>query len=229
MHYRSSGSGKMFNSLVKFQARTSASDSEFWSSKDLPHFSTAAVLGDDAVECQVEMVESWLRKSGSLPLSIQMREPVDGVWPELLAHRTRWEYVKLIISVDRCTIDGPMPFLRQLAIHDTYGQSIAVVLRDAPLLRTVTLFGVNYSLGYLPLSQLASLSLVGTTPTESWPILQEAVNLAHCELMLCGEGILRPHLYLPHLKSLALWVFDRFSQPLTQSLDPFVVPALRTL
>ncbi|KAJ7802702.1 hypothetical protein B0H14DRAFT_2528285 [Mycena olivaceomarginata] len=42
-------------------------------------------IGNDAVECQVEMVESWLRKSGSLPLSIQMREPVDGVWPELLA------------------------------------------------------------------------------------------------------------------------------------------------
>ncbi|KAJ6602792.1 hypothetical protein DFH09DRAFT_1125523 [Mycena vulgaris] len=201
-------------------------------------------MGNDAFGRQIEMVESWLNRSASCPLSIRMDEdtiavlPIDDVLDVIVPHYARWEHVKLLIdSVSYLPVlEGPMPFLRQLylTVDGVLQASSAVSVRQAPLLRAVTLDNSAYTtsflpnVGFLPWSQLTSLTLIVITPTECWPILQQSANLVHCELVIWGDDVPQPPVTIPRLESLVFWAFGGFP-PMTQSLDTFIVPALRTL
>ncbi|KAJ7479770.1 hypothetical protein FB451DRAFT_1131043 [Mycena latifolia] len=194
-------------------------------------------MGDNAFERQVATVESWLSRSGYCRLSVQMEEdyinnlPVDEILEAIVPHRARWEHMKLLIDLsDLPIIVGPTPLLRQLYIT-VYGQSgpAPAVAFGAPLLRKVTLTDFEYPAGFLPWSQLTSLTLVATTSPEAWPILTQAANLVHCEMIICGDNDRPPDVTLPRLESLVLWKLDPHEDPLTQCLDSFDVPALHTL
>ncbi|KAJ6602793.1 hypothetical protein DFH09DRAFT_451509 [Mycena vulgaris] len=196
-------------------------------------------IEDDVFARQIAMVKAWLSRSGSCPLSVRMdKDAIDPVQPaqELLnvivPYRARWEHAKLVIdSLSYLPIlEGPMPFLRQLylRVDGVLGMSPAISVRQAPLLRAVTLTDFEYPTAFLPWSQLTSLTLIATTPTHCWPILQQSANLVHCELVIYGDGVPQPPVTIPRLESLIFWVFDPLD-PLTQRLDTFVVPALRTL
>ncbi|KAJ6602791.1 hypothetical protein DFH09DRAFT_1125520 [Mycena vulgaris] len=195
-------------------------------------------MGNDVFARQIDMVAAWLNRSGSCALSIRMDEdaipvlPVDEVLDLIVPHCARWEHAKLVIdSVSYLPfLEGPMPFLRQLylRVDGVLETSPAISVRQAPLLRAVTLTDFEYPTAFLPWSQLTSLTLIATTPTDCWPILQQSANLVHCELIICGDDVPQPPVTIPRLESLIFWVFDP-NDPLTQHLDTFVVPALRTL
>ncbi|KAJ7161960.1 hypothetical protein C8R43DRAFT_1104947, partial [Mycena crocata] len=139
---------------------------------------------------KLERFKSWLARSGSCPLSIQMNEeayhiPTQQILDALVPHRARLEYATLYISAFHLpVIQGPMPLLRQLrllldeSIGD--GDSCVAAFDDAPLLRSVTLeFSVVEALLVrLPLYQLTRLTLKSVYPRECTPVLQQTVPVA---------------------------------------------------
>ncbi|KAJ7149185.1 hypothetical protein C8R43DRAFT_1007428 [Mycena crocata] len=191
---------------------------------------------DDDDEC---IVESWLHRSGSCSLSIQMTDSqhivADEIIEQLLPRRSRLEYIRLTIRLSHLLVlGGPMPLLRDLNINVYYEDvdpSVVrnSVFRDVPLLRSVTLNDFTYPDGFLPWSQLTSLTLIAKIPPESGPILVQAVNLLYCELIIRGDEVSYPDIKLAHLETLRLVVYDRNEGPFPQYIRSFIAPALRTL
>lgn len=191
-------------------------------------------------------VQTWLRRSGSCPLSLHMDKPKLTGWsttkfPEILVpHRTRWEYVSLHLlnwCSDLLEIIGPMPLLREMKLdascgiwhYCTHSTSLPTVFCEAPHLRSMTF--VNYtfpSIGF-PWSQLTSLSLVCIHVDVCSKLLQQTVNLVHCKV--CAVDAVKdgnePDLRLPRLESLEL-VQDHDLDVL-EYLGTFTVPALLRL
>jgi hypothetical protein len=123
-----------------------------------------------------------------------------------------------------------MPLLRHLdlALH-THPATDILAFREVPLLRTVVLNDAALSV-ILPWAQLTSLTLLNVYPRECGPILQTTSNLIRCELeVYFDRGNVRfgPDITLPYLESLSI---DRCgSRPVTDFLESFIVPALRSL
>ncbi|KAF7343919.1 F-box domain-containing protein [Mycena venus] len=182
-----------------------------------------------SVERQRYISEIWLKRSYSCPLSII----IDNWWniyefpSELVPHCARWEHLKLTGS-NLPKIDGPMPLLRDLGIM--IGLCDLFPSYDAPLLRTVFLNTVAASRITLPWKQLASLTLYWVQSSQCVAILQQTVDLVHCDLdfPIARERIhTGPDITLPYLDSLVLKNSNGGS--LIGFLDTLVVPALRIL
>jgi hypothetical protein len=182
------------------------------------------------------MLESWLNRSGGCLLSIQI--PVDYLEPHvedileaIIPHRARWEYVKLTVLLSHLIdIQGPMPLLRQLNIRVEFNdvETPAIAFSEAPLLRAVSLNDFTYPPGFMPWSQLTSLTLLATTPIECGPVLEQTINLVHCELIICGWDLIYHDIKLGCLESLTLAEFDH-GDPVVDYLDTLILPALRSL
>ncbi|KAJ7885087.1 hypothetical protein B0H14DRAFT_3856951 [Mycena olivaceomarginata] len=174
-----------------------------------------------------------------LPLSIDMEEIwniVDKSCLELLAlHRARWEYVTLAVhnESDVLTMEGSMPLLRQFEIRlEAFSPGLrAISFREAPRLRSATLWdGITRPTDLFPWSQLTSLTLIHR-PIVNTEILQLAVNLVHCHLMLWSDEIPSSDVRLPSLESLVLaqmWGIDDWDA-VTHYLETMITPSLRTL
>ncbi|KAJ7113016.1 hypothetical protein C8R44DRAFT_882052 [Mycena epipterygia] len=99
---------------------------------------------DDNILQQVHILQSWLRRSGSCPLSIQIdggmgHDFILDVFEEIVPHRARWEYLKIAHTSlsDLLTIEDPMPLLRDL--HVTASDSTpSATFRQAPRLCAFT-------------------------------------------------------------------------------------------
>ncbi|KAJ7653681.1 hypothetical protein DFH06DRAFT_1204464 [Mycena polygramma] len=196
---------------------------------------------DTAFQRQHCMLEEWLERSRSGPLSIRIQSswrsrPRPGQ-PLILkvpsfGHRTRWEHLTLfLVDPDLVISDDPMPLLSHLDVYLDTRKAFTLPL--APRLRTVTLNATAASSLTLPWVQLTSVTLRGIHPTDCTPILQQTLNVVHCELRLIqgfGGGSDHPDLVLPSLKSLALF---KESYHLPKSavgyLNSFIVPALLSL
>ncbi|KAJ6512653.1 hypothetical protein C8R45DRAFT_1206681 [Mycena sanguinolenta] len=154
--------------------------------------------------------EVWAKRSGSFPLSIHMGiERSQGIYPELLDRRARWEHLTLNVYKRAIpNIDGPMPLLRhlELAQCDDTG---SFELRDAPQLRSVVL---RYLWAVvLPWQQLTHLTIDHTD--HFLPILQQTKT--------------SPHIALPFLET---FVFNISPEKLgTQFFDLVTTPALHSL
>ncbi|KAJ7322838.1 hypothetical protein DFH08DRAFT_1029800 [Mycena albidolilacea] len=188
---------------------------------------------DPSVLCS--KLELWMSRSGCLPLSIDMKEIcniVDKSCLELLAlHRARWEYVTLAVhnDSDALTIQDPMPLLRQFEIRVEISGLAPRALREVPRLRSVTLWnGITHPIDLFPWSQLTSLTSMNS-PIENTAILQLAVNLVHCHLMVWSDEILLSDVRLPSLESLILASWDSEDEPVTHYLETMITPSLRTL
>ncbi|KAJ6486684.1 hypothetical protein C8R45DRAFT_995522 [Mycena sanguinolenta] len=190
----------------------------------------------DAEEGTLEIIESWLSRSRSLPLSFAMDSIWDVVSNECLAalvlHRARWEYITLGASneLDVLAIHGAMPLLRGFELRvDDYRPSVSLIpFHDVPRLRSLTLWDFRCPADFLPWSQLTSLPLI-FDPMESSVVLQHAVNLVHCHLVLPDgpmSGLL--DVSLPRLKSLVLMPLS-YADSATNYLTSLITPALRTL
>ncbi|KAJ7113024.1 hypothetical protein C8R44DRAFT_984867 [Mycena epipterygia] len=196
---------------------------------------------DDNILQQVHILQSWLRRSGSCPLSIQMDGGMDrgfilDVFEAIVPHRARWEYLKITHTSlsDLLTIEGPMPLLRNLDVV-LYDNEMppASAFRQAPRLRAFTdtrrYAHLAYPPDFLPWLQLTSVTLAFVTPAECAPILMQTVNLVHCELAMSGGRIDQPDIQLSGLESLVLMKHRKRHLRLPRYLNTFIVPALRRL
>ncbi|KAJ7201157.1 hypothetical protein GGX14DRAFT_318172, partial [Mycena pura] len=147
----------------------------------------------------LDFVQTWLRRSGSCPLSLHMDEPPEStVWSPtrvfkmIVHHCVRWEYLSLYLRNwcnDLLEIAGPMPLLREMKLDasrgnwDDYPRSpLPMVFYEMPRLHSVTFVDYTFpSIGF-PWSQLTSLtgSLIGIVVGDCTELLQQTVNLVHC-------------------------------------------------
>ncbi|KAJ7883061.1 hypothetical protein B0H13DRAFT_2667248 [Mycena leptocephala] len=175
-----------------------------------------------------------LIRSGRCPLSIAMDEydyhRSEYVFSTVVTHRERWEYLKLYIcSSDFPAIKGRLHLLRHVDL--TFDDDPpAIMLGEAPLLRTAILSATEPLNVILPWAQLTSLTLALVDPYTCAPVLQQTSNLVHCKLRFydlgSDESNPPPDVTLPSLESLIL--IDHH-EPLPGYLNTFVVPALRSL
>ncbi|KAJ7661934.1 hypothetical protein DFH06DRAFT_1191069 [Mycena polygramma] len=197
---------------------------------------------DTAFQRQHCMLEDWLERSRSGPLSIRIhrswrsrprpRQTAVILKVPSLGHRTRWEHLTLfLVDPDLVISDDPMPLLSHLDVY--LNTHKAFTLPPAPRLRTVTLNAAAASSLTLPWVQLTSVTLRGVHPAQCTPILQQTLNVVHCELRFdqpFGGDSEHPDLLLPSLKSLAL-VDESYRLPKSavRYLNSFIVPALLSL
>ncbi|KAJ7866360.1 hypothetical protein B0H13DRAFT_2281471 [Mycena leptocephala] len=189
---------------------------------------------DLSLKQQIQIFDLWLKRSRFCPLSLQIGggTGIDEFLAVVVPHRARWEHLELEDTSLACLpiIDGPMPLLRHLnlSLYDSFTDAPEVfAFRDAPLLRTVILSPDAASSIILPWAQLTSLTLFNVYPRECVPILQKTTNLVHCKLEVSFDsGNDEPGLdiTLPYLESLSI---DQY--PVTDFLEKFIVPALRSL
>jgi hypothetical protein len=175
----------------------------------------------------------WLNRSRFCPLSIQIvGKDVAEILATVVPHRARWEDLGLcLFPFDLPIIEGPMPLLRYLDLNILeYPATDVLAFREAPMLRTVLLNDFATSRIILPWAQLTSLTLLSVYLHKIFPVLQKTSNLVHCELWVCFDSDndqLGPVVPLPCLQSLAL--ADAGDGPVTDFLETFIVPALRSL
>ncbi|KAF7376717.1 F-box domain-containing protein [Mycena sanguinolenta] len=183
--------------------------------------------------------DAWIRRSGSLPLSIVLhtdnRDFLHGVFTEPLAMATeRWEHLNLWVSLPCLPeIGAPLPMLRSLEFAAfTFGE--VFTFYEVPQLRNVVLRGLISSLVVLPWIQLTSLTLDYAEPNKCVQILTQTPNLIQCVLILgdyneeldeVANGGLE--LALPRLESLVIKHPASWQQNVTGLLQCFAVPSLR--
>ncbi|KAJ7076654.1 hypothetical protein B0H15DRAFT_578112 [Mycena belliarum] len=191
-----------------------------------------------------EAVECWLSRSRGLPLSISQtsytKGVADGCVERLVLHSARWEHVQLRLHSRShlAIVTHAMPLIRQLEIRVVNlktGVSPPVCYRDMPRLRSVTLWNFDYPAGFLPWSQLTSLTLVCKSFAQCTAILRDTVNLIHCELAIWGDSDRQPDVRLERLQSLVLMPYDTDlldwmdPEEMSQYLNTLITPALRML
>ncbi|KAF7290644.1 F-box domain-containing protein [Mycena indigotica] len=181
------------------------------------------------------LISCWLERSGTKPLSIQTNNMLDSVESSLLhhfrPHQARWETIQLRVdSQSLSTLLLPMPLLRHIELD---GQDVPAGTRitEVPALRSAILWEFDQHMVLLPWQQLTSLALISTTPEECTPILQEAIQLIVCELVLTGAlPDDQPQITLPALERLTLthYLFTEEPAP-TGFLEFFSAPCLKRL
>ncbi|KAJ7641218.1 hypothetical protein FB45DRAFT_353771 [Roridomyces roridus] len=102
---------------------------------------------------KLRVVQKWLDRSGSCPLSIKMEcdysgaTTLNGYFQETLLHRARWQHVRLELRADEVAlIEGPMPLLESLylAVDEWYYTHPTVSVSDFPRLRSVSLENASH-------------------------------------------------------------------------------------
>ncbi|KAJ7356455.1 hypothetical protein DFH08DRAFT_849112 [Mycena albidolilacea] len=184
-------------------------------------------------EHQVHLCNLWLSRSRCSPLSLELYghvvDPlrVTELVSALVSHRPRWERL-VVHGLPRSPLfatDGPMPLLRTLELY-TDDRHNGVSFLEAPLLRTVVLWGAATETVALPWAQLTSLTLSHVSPEYCGPILRQTSNLVHCtlEFSKCPKAIDLLDVTLPYLHSLTLDGSDP-----GEYLEMLIVPVLRNL
>ncbi|KAJ7915441.1 hypothetical protein B0H13DRAFT_1525672, partial [Mycena leptocephala] len=203
-----------------------------------------------AFERETNRSDVWLQRSGSCPLllRVDMDYPDNaGVLSTVVAHRARWEDLRLHASRLPCSLfDRPIPLLRHLELsilYRRYQPEDVLVLRDVPLLRAVVLSHVFPSVS-LPWVQLTSLTLKYVDAGNCIPILQQTANLVHCHLLLkigfdsifTASSLFNSNITLPSVAfpsfafpSLESLTINAHGHRITKFLDCFIVPALHRL
>ncbi|KAJ7871876.1 hypothetical protein B0H14DRAFT_202570 [Mycena olivaceomarginata] len=188
---------------------------------------------------QADIIDLWLERSCSFPLSIRLdMDDNEGVYvskalSSIIAHHSRWEYLKLVPrGISRDTLgfpatEGSMPLLHHLHLELDAATINPVAFRELPLLRSAVLNDIAASLIVLPWRQLTSLALRRNFLPECAPVLKQTPNLVHCTLHLFFTYLPYDHsdIILPCLESLVLNNPAPYA-PVSQYLTPFVTPAL---
>ncbi|KAJ7174859.1 hypothetical protein C8R46DRAFT_94521 [Mycena filopes] len=201
----------------------------------------------DCAADQVQLAETWLARSGTLPLSIRLVCASQvGIGPKLtirlvdilLPHRERWEYLELVAPIDALSlVGGSMPLLRAVTIGpNVYPGALPTVLtpfHGAPQLRSVVLTESYLTTAVsLPWAQLTRLGSRCLYPAECVWILLAAPQLVHCQFMVFDERSQAPTPPVVHtrLRHLILDAdTDDENRDLRGLLDKLTLPALKTL
>ncbi|KAJ7467509.1 hypothetical protein FB451DRAFT_1137347 [Mycena latifolia] len=182
------------------------------------------------------ILESWLSRSGHLPLSFDIDTSHEECLEQLARHAPRWEYVQFVFADPShlCIINNPMPLLRQLELRighyiGHYMPPQPVAFHQVPRLRSVILWDFSSPTHFLPWAQLTSLTLVCNSPTQCTAVLQHTVNLVHCQLAIIDDFTRQPDVNLECLQSLVLMKYSPLDGPVIEYLETLIAPALRTL
>ncbi|KAJ7641214.1 hypothetical protein FB45DRAFT_899668 [Roridomyces roridus] len=177
------------------------------------------------------VVQTWLDRSGSCPLSIKLEHDIPGVGSlnesliAMLLYRERWQHVQLALRAQEVVLlGGPMPLLESLSLTVDrwyYGHPVTSAA-DFPRLRSVTLDDADHG-NWLPLSQLTTLTLNEVSGTNYFALLRGAVNLVYLCLIRCIHA--ESGHTLTRLETLV--VVDRLGR--RQTLDMLTLPALLQL
>ncbi|KAJ7201156.1 hypothetical protein GGX14DRAFT_659350 [Mycena pura] len=199
------------------------------------------------------LVETWLRRSGSCPLSIDIEEPMgfkrrflkEGI-KAIVPHRMRWQYLSLCLP-DWCDDlleiiwTMPMPLLYEMKLQfdnldseESVPPSFPMAFGEAPGLRSMIFEKSTFpSIIGFPWWQLTSLGLEAIFFSDCAKVLQQTVNLVHCKLSFDGgESSIdsQPDTRLPRLESLELMNYEFGGElQLVEYLGTFIVPALLRL
>ncbi|KAJ6532698.1 hypothetical protein DFH09DRAFT_1181997 [Mycena vulgaris] len=211
-------------------------------------------------EPNLGLLDAFLTRSGSCPLSIKLvyydtisdSDPSSRIAPflqKIASHCARWEHLKLYVPQHSLrSITGPLPLLRSLQIgfpaadpepsENTDDSILTSAFLTAPLLRQVNLRSHRdvYST-ILPWSQLTVLTVDLVLPDQCIPILNQAVNLVYCKLLIYSGMQLQDDLDPPSSRDLTLCcletlvLIDMFPGLGFQSrfINPLTLPALRKL
>ncbi|KAJ7073959.1 hypothetical protein C8F01DRAFT_1360705 [Mycena amicta] len=153
-------------------------------------------------EVQIATMQTWLKRSGSLPLSILLsdnytdgrRPAIAGAIDHLLDHCARWEYALLSLPNEYDSryshrFQGPMPSLLQLQLRydEEFQLDVVIGQLDAPKLRNVSvqIFDMTPQrlIPCIPWVKLTQLNLHYVTPVVALAILRETENLVDCRLV----------------------------------------------
>ncbi|KAJ7178163.1 hypothetical protein C8R46DRAFT_1346390 [Mycena filopes] len=183
-----------------------------------------------------------LERSGSCPLSVHLAslatEPAPPILHKLMAHKNRWEHLKLAVYTPNLSaIVGPFPLLHTLtAVVWLMGRQAithrSTAFRDAPLLRRVTLAGYEEIFrDMLPWAQLTVLVIEHIAETQCLRILALAPHLVYCDLTLrlVGENDAPSHVSLTQLKTLKFRTSVYHPHPTMLATFSLQVPALQRL
>lgn len=169
-----------------------------WSASDL-WSSVTVCLGEDHVDVQSDLLDSWLRRAKKRPLSIVVRdrsylvddlEPPPDVLVLVLAYSEQWRSVNLDIQKEwlgfLSKVQGKIPLLERLTIKCAL-QHNPEVFSVAPQLRSVAFDVAFYNsrdLGKisLPWSQLTELSITADDIQKCLHVVKRCSSLAHLAL-----------------------------------------------
>ncbi|KAF8175460.1 hypothetical protein K438DRAFT_2022889 [Mycena galopus ATCC 62051] len=198
---------------------------------------------DDFQIEKIELLKTWIGRSGNCPLSLSLTGPtsspvVEQLIEAAIAHCNRWERLDVLIPFDHLhLLKGEMPLLHDLAIgpidlrHDI--DFTLPLFESAPQLRHAVLSScfLNSTIR-LPWAQLTHLEAKCLYEHECTDILRDAPSLVTCTLSVCCSDediVIGPtvpvHMHLSKVVLLAedpdvrLWIV----------LDCLTMPALRRL
>jgi len=190
--------------LVCRQWRDAAQSSPtVWSTINVILVRTArATRGASRQARQLAAVETYLRRSGEVPLKISISgtelPPADEIVQRLVAHSARWKTlnIKLTLVTTLRTmpsvVQGKIPWLTTLALSHNeseedffagseYDPAFAT-FEDAPSLHTLEFISwPKPATLKLPWSQIGHLSAHKISPHDCLQLLKAASNLASCE------------------------------------------------
>lgn len=154
----------------------------------------ALYLGQtERFESQLNLLETWIERSGSCPLSIAIaafsisHNELDRFTQAVIPQCERWEYLRIPTSLSRThPTKTQMPLLRSLEIaaNPRRGLDNPIPFLDASQLYNVHLECYDNSLlPTIPWAQLTTLVLDAAAPHNCVVILNLTINLVQCTLI----------------------------------------------
>ncbi|KAJ7202652.1 hypothetical protein GGX14DRAFT_463158 [Mycena pura] len=229
--------------ICRYWREIAMSTPTLWAAIDLS-------IDNQAEEQQLELLDLWLSRSGSCPLSLSIEVTVRGspdtmphpslsqLLPTIIRHCERWVHIKLVVPLALLhLIRGNMPLLQDLAFGPTHlppddAPPPVTIFDMAPQLTKVVLQDCFVPQAIrLPWAQITHLEGLCLYEGECVHILNLAVNLVHCTLcIVCGTEYSPPPtiITLPHLRDFFLVVRDDETD-LRKVLNHLALPALDTL
>ncbi|KAF8995770.1 hypothetical protein BDQ17DRAFT_1330378 [Cyathus striatus] len=205
---------------------------------------------------QIKLLDFFLRKSGSYPLSIcieadhhvfQYNPPREAL-RMITEHCKRWEYLDICMSDNGLKLmqsvlnsnEPQVPLLRGLRVkrcQETRRMAPHITSFEvAPQLTSVSLYSLGIRTLLLPLTQLTSIEGYGQTTNVTIDLLEDCTNLVHCHFIavlwtyeqnFAMNWSPSTRITLPGLKSLYITNTDRNS--MNNILNFISCPALQEL
>ncbi|KAF8156195.1 hypothetical protein K438DRAFT_1862417 [Mycena galopus ATCC 62051] len=210
-------------------------------------------LHDRENQWKLELLETWLSRSGACLLSIHLHYHLNQLGPgghttypslsqflhTVVRRCERWEHMDCIMPFEHLhIIQGGMPQLRDLKLGpsdlpDDDNPTKLELFDRAPRLTDVVLADCFVpACMRLPWSQLTCLEGLCLFEHEFAAILSDATELTCCTVTLCGPSEPVPMPMIPiHslLRVLVIYVTNPSNVILAGILDSLTLPALRTL
>ncbi|KAJ7455323.1 hypothetical protein B0H11DRAFT_2067654, partial [Mycena galericulata] len=186
-------------------------------SLSMPELWQSIAVDESTPTVHPEVVSLWASRAGILPRNIRLfaddHARAEQLLEESMESCERWQHIDLTFPLESfAALDnhhGPFPMLRSLSLSAVLsnimdGEERNITIRDAPLLRKVTLTEHPFLTVDMAWEQLTTLKIAANNGEDGISVLQKCINLIELEFRLLEY---------------------RFSS----AIPPFVLPSLRSL